>query len=190
VIIKVCGITCLEDALEALNCGANALGFNFHPPSPRCVSLSTAERIISRLSTEVLTVAVYVHPHKPDGFPCSALQIHGAAGEADLPTGRRTFVAVDVDGIDRFPDSEIIIDPSWGTGRQADWRRLQAVSRPYVLSGGLTPENVGYAVRLLAPYGVDVCSGVESSPGFKDHQKMKEFMEEVFRATSRPDSTG
>jgi phosphoribosylanthranilate isomerase len=192
VIIKVCGITWLEDALVALECGANALGFNFYPPSPRCVSLRTAERIISRLPPEVLTVAVCVHPQQAGDFPCTALQVHGAAGETDLPSGsgKRVFAAVDIDQIDRFPSSEIVIDPSWGTGRKADWRRLQSVSRPYVLSGGLTPENVGSALTLLQPAGVDVCSGVESSPGIKDHQKIKSFMEEVFRATSRPDSAG
>jgi phosphoribosylanthranilate isomerase len=184
VIVKVCGITRLEDALGALEFGANALGFNFYPSSPRCISPHTAESIINRLPAHILTVAVYVHPQQPDGFPGAALQVHGASGERDLPRGRRTFVAINLEEIDRFPQSEIIIDPSWGTGRRADWPQLTKIARPYVLSGGLNPENVGHAVRLLRPAGVDVCSGVESSPGIKDREKMKKFMEEVFRATS------
>ena len=211
-IVKVCGITCLEDALRAVEAGANTLGFNFYERSPRYIGAEQAAEIIEGINgAPVLTVAVVVaassgprlsafirvirEPMLSSGesqteepgalaIPDSihAVQLHGIARPADLPDfGRRLIVAVSAETASRFPDNEIIIDSSWGTGRVDDWSTLTRIHRPYILSGGLNPENVGRAIENLHPAGVDVCSGVESVPGRKDMQKLKAFVAEVRR---------
>jgi phosphoribosylanthranilate isomerase len=115
-----------------------------------------------------------------------ALQIHGAKREEDLPVlDRRVIVATSPEDIGRFPNHEVIIDVSWGTGVLADWELLKGLKRPYILSGGLAPDNVGEAISLLAPAGVDVCSGVEESPGCKDPKRIRAFLSEV-RAAEEP----
>ena len=190
-IVKVCGITSLEDARQAVGCGANALGFNFYPPSLRYLHPEQAAAIIEGIEgADVLTVAVVVGGSVggqvsgtvaiPESI--AAVQVHGIEHAADLPDyGRRIFVAVSKHDACRFPDNEIIIDSSWGTGRVDDWTALSTLGRPYILSGGLNPDNVGRAIETLHPAGVDVCSGVESAPGRKDMQKLKRFIAEVRR---------
>ncbi len=208
-IVKVCGITCLDDALGAVECGANALGFNFYPASARYLNMDQAAEIVAGTNgSGVLTVAVvvanfgdiilnsqsasaripsakelnFVSPKFPE-LATTAVQIHGIEHPSDLPDfGRRLFVAVSAESACRFPDHEIIIDSSWGTGRVDDWARLSKLTRPYILSGGLNPDNVARAIETLHPAGVDVCSGVESVPGRKDMKKLKKFIAEVRRA--------
>lgn len=203
-IVKVCGITCREDAVGAVECGANALGFNFYPGSPRFVGTGQAEEIIEGIQgAGVLIVAVVVanpgdtrpDPNRVSGPIRSAqeltalspkfdaLQIHGIDRPAELPVfPRRLFVAVSAENAYQFPDHEIIIDSSWGAGRVGNWAQLGGLTRPYILSGGLNPGNVGRAIEMLRPAGVDVCSGVESVPGRKDMKKIKSFVAEVRRA--------
>ncbi len=182
-IIKVCGITTLEDALLSVKLGANALGFNFYRKSPRYICPGQAAQIIARLPREILAVGVVVgRPGEAEMSCTPALQLHGLRSEeelADIPN--RVFVAVSPEETNLFRAREIIVDGSWGTGKKADWESLLGLSRPYILSGGLTPENVGEAIMKLRPYGVDVCSGVESSPGRKDPDKLRIFLGEVQR---------
>jgi len=218
VIVKICGITCLEDGLKAVECGANALGFNFYPKSPRYVSMDQAAEIIAGIDgSGVLTVAVvvanfgnfggnfgdiilnshsvtilsplakelsFVSPKFPPKFPkFAAVQIHGIEHPSELPDfGRRLLVAVSAENAPRFPDNEIIVDSSWGTGRVGDWSAIGKLTRPYILSGGLNPDNVARAIETLHPAGVDVCSGVESVPGRKDMRQLKRFVAEVRQA--------
>ena len=193
-IVKVCGIMNLDDARRALDEGANALGFNFYAKSPRCVTADQAGTILEELEgTTALFVGVFVRGYSfmdarmafgsADVHPkVTVVQLHGFKSPAELPDlGKRVFVAVSAGQIGLFPDHEIIIDSSWGTGRVDDWEALRNLGRPYILSGGLTPSNVGVAIETLHPAGVDVCSGVESSPGRKDPEKLRQFMKEVRR---------
>lgn len=197
--IKVCGITNLDDATLSLQGGANALGFNFYPESPRFIEPEQAARIIGKLPQETLTVAIVVsQTSSRDGgikkkrkgdrdfkelveTGVGAIQIHGVSGEMEIPDlGLRTLVATSPERADQFPHFEIIIDTSWGSGTKADWERIrELLNRSYILSGGLTPENVGKALRMLEPAGVDVCSGVEAAPGKKDQRKLLEFLSVV-----------
>ncbi|HXK59839.1 MAG TPA: phosphoribosylanthranilate isomerase [Acidobacteriota bacterium] len=187
-IVKICGITSVEDALLALELEANALGFNFWPSSPRYVSPESAQRIISEVQkhfdpSSFLTVGILVGTQGWEQAPTEVLQFHGVRDAAGLPeTGRRTWVAVTPQLADRFPSSEILIDSSWGQGKVADWEEVARVNRPFILSGGLGPENVYASIEHLRPVGVDVCSGVEKSPGRKDPEKLKRFLGEVKRA--------
>jgi len=189
-LLKVCGITRLEDALVAVESGANALGFNFYPPSPRFISPLEAGEIIARVPAGILAFAVVVHPAVPgtgeQGFwpaeedlPSSvgAIQVHGLERATDFPAfGRPVLVAVSLETAEEFADYDIIVDSSWGRGLVADWEKTGQLQRPYVLSGGLDPGNIEEALEKLNPAGIDVCSGVESEPGRKDPEKVRVFL--------------
>ena len=180
-IIKVCGITNLEDALRSIECGANALGFNFYPKSPRFIDPDRAERIIDKLPKHILIVGVFVInalPSIAEG-QWSTVQLHGLSSESEIPlTDKCILVATSPSDVVRFPNHKIIIDTSWGTGKKVLWDTLRAVERPFILSGGLTPDNV------LDPAGVDVCSGVEISPQKKDPTKLRAFVDAAVRTHS------
>lgn len=183
-LIKVCGITRMRDAELSLELGANALGFNFYPQSPRYIKVQEAQRLIRQLSGDFLPVAVVVAseglvlPDIPDEI--EAVQVHGVNHERDLPVFKQKVIAaVSPENVDCFPGTEVIIDTSWGRGLKADWNALRGISRPYILSGGLNPENVEEAIRLLRPAGIDVCSGIEARPGTKDEKKLSEFLSRV-----------
>ena len=210
-VIKVCGITCLEDALESLELGANALGFNFYPQSPRFIDYVKAAEILQRLPESTAAVAVVVVDSSEDPRSDSQdeetveklkdlsapvlqrdqtfrtlptridwVQIHGVRSKADVQgIEREVLVATSPENASRFGDCRIIIDTSWGTGQLADWEALKRLGRDYILSGGLTPENVKEALEYLNPFGVDVCSGVEASPGKKDPARLARFLEVV-----------
>jgi len=196
VIVKVCGITSIEDGLLALQEGANALGFNFWPLSPRYISTEAASLIVAEAGRSFdrrsfLTVGVLVGTDGWEEAPTDVLQFHGVTDPSSMPrTARRTWVAVTPETESRFPSFEILIDGSWGKGQVADWDTLSQLRRPFILAGGLSPENVGQAIARLRPAGVDVCSGVEKSPGRKDPEKLKRFLGEVKRATHGRTSRG
>lgn len=182
--IKICGITNRADALAAVEAGADALGFVLHPRSPRCVAPETVAAIIDLLPAGVLPVAVVLPGDAvPVGIPWGALQVHHPRRPADLPpfAGRR-FAALPAERWREFADAELIVDDSMGRGRQADPDQVSAVARPFILSGGLTPENVAGFVRELGPIGVDVSSGVEQSPGIKDRERMKRLIANARKA--------
>lgn len=174
----------MRDAELSLELGANALGFNFYPQSPRYIKVQEAQRLIRQLSGDFLPVAVVVAseglvlPDIPDEI--EAVQVHGVNHERDLPVFKQKVIAaVSPENVDCFPGTEVIIDTSWGRGLKADWNALRGISRPYILSGGLNPENVEEAIRLLRPAGIDVCSGIEARPGTKDEKKLSEFLSRV-----------
>lgn len=202
--VKVCGITNYEDAALALGLGADALGFNFYPPSPRFVDCSTARAIIRRLPPLTVTVGVFVNVSDPDEVARDAreagvgvLQLHGdesaAYGHAlaDWPLIKAVHVGQDglrADCFD-FPAQAFLLDSKddrlfGGTGKTFDWKMAQR-SMPdvrIVLAGGLNAANVAEAVRVVRPYAVDVCSGVECRPGKKDPGRLAAFMQEVANA--------
>ena len=199
--IKICGITNLEDALAAIEAGADALGFIFYEKSKRFITMERALTILPALPPFVTTIAVTVNATpeftnlgwRKQLKHFGAAQLHGqetpthcrAVGKylpviKALPADR----AVDMKPQD-YPVSAFLLDtPSpehGGTGRTFDWKQAVEfkgkISRPLILSGGLTPENVAEAIATVQPYAVDVSSGVESSPGKKDHAKLRDFLQ-------------
>ena len=199
--IKVCGITNLADAEKALEYGADALGFNFYAPSPRSIAPEKARAILETLPERSCNVALFVNASKErvreilagavlaDGRQAyGALQFHGEESEEycrgwalKVIKAFRAKEKKSLRGMEKFPADFFLLD-SWspgygGSGAAFPWDWLEGLpTEKLILSGDLTLENVAEAVRRIRPYGVDVCSGVESRPGVKDHGKLKEFI--------------
>jgi phosphoribosylanthranilate isomerase len=204
ILVKICGITNWPDAKAACDAGANMLGFNFYEKSLRRVSTVEAATMRAKLPSGVQAVGLFVNakPAEINSLNAfvrfTAAQLHGDETPAIVSEVSRTVpvikafrVAADfpVSTFDKYHDAfAFLLDGSragqfGGTGASADWnvaRRAVAGNR-IILAGGLTPENVGAAIRSVQPYAVDVASGVESKPGKKDHARMKEFIDEVRR---------
>jgi phosphoribosylanthranilate isomerase len=209
--VKICGLTRLEDARLAVDRGAWAIGMIFHPGSPRCVDVETAAEIASALRRRCEIVGVFVNAplddvlHTLESVPLSIIQLHGDEGPAYCAeTARRSGAKVmkavrvkdahTVRALSAYPTDLHMLDGHvsgayGGTGESFDWELAAAHpgKPPLVLSGGLTPENVGEALATVRPFAVDVASGVEAAPGIKDHGKLRRFVEAVERATA--DST-
>jgi phosphoribosylanthranilate isomerase len=203
--VKVCGITNYDDAEMALGCDVDALGFNFHPPSPRYIRPEEARRIIRRIPPFVATVGLFVNVARPLQVSETArlagvqvIQLHGDETPeycrelADWPLIKALRIGTDgiSEKLEEYPVQGFLLDAKddalfGGTGKSFDWRLAKDVRRirPIILAGGLRLDNVGEAIRIVAPYGVDVCSGVESAPGKKDPGKLMEFMNEVRNAS-------
>lgn len=205
ILVKICGITNWPDAKAACEAGANMLGFNFYEKSLRRVSTVEAATMRAKLPEGVEPVGIFVNAKPAEilslhGFVrFNAAQLHGDETPAIVSEVTRTVpvikafrVAADfpLSTLDKYHDAfAFLLDGAragqfGGTGAGADWnvaRRAVAAHR-IILAGGLTPENVGAAIRSVRPYAVDVASGIESKPGKKDHARMKEFIEEVRRA--------
>lgn len=195
--VKICGITNVEDALAAVQAGADALGFVF-APSPRWIAQETAVEIISRLPPFVAKVGVFDDLDSPLArataltltLELDAIQLHGVeAPSVFLPTLLpiiKRFPVFDEDTHDtlraRTEGHEIaafLVDPGAGSGKTFRWEIASGLPQPLIISGGLTAQNVAMAIRLARPYAVDVSSGVESSSGKKDHAKMRAFVQAV-----------
>jgi phosphoribosylanthranilate isomerase len=201
--IKICGITRPEDGLAAARAGADAIGLVFEARSPRFVDAERAMAVARALPPFVKVVGLFVNA-APDEVravmgrvPLDLLQFHG-----DEPAGfcrifsRPYLKAIAMrEGIDvrsaagRYPDAAgILLDThhaqlAGGTGERFDWSRIPAeLGKPLVLAGGLTPDNVGAAVRQVRPYAVDVSSGVEQTQGIKDARKIGAFVDAVRRS--------
>lgn len=205
VYVKICGLTNLEDAQVAVDAGADLLGFIFHPKSPRYVEPQRAGEILAALalSPHVQTVGVFVN--RPiaevmtilDQTGLSLAQLHGDESVGDLAAlqGRGYKAVRPTDSaaaqgaivFTAYPPlhaPQLLLDayhPSTygGTGHQADWAMASTVVRSVprlLLAGGLTPDNVQSAIDTVAPWGVDVASGVEASPGRKDHTLVRAFI--------------
>ena len=193
--IKICGITNIEDALLALEAGADALGFVFFKQSPRNISPEQAAAIIRRLPPFVQTVGLFVNEQLTvvnkiaDLCGLDLVQLHGEeTPEFCAGVNRRViraFRVKDSTSLDQIRDYDVaacLLD-AWspsahgGTGKTFNWEiaATAAASRCIILAGGLTPDNVAEAVKAVRPYAVDVSSGVESTPGCKDRRKMFEF---------------
>ncbi len=192
--VKICGITNREDALAAIDGGASALGFNFYSKSPRHVTPERAAEIASGLS--VLKVGVFVNEAPERVAEIARLvgldivQLHGDERAEDYPTGLRVWKAVRVNGnlraasLDSCPAEAVLLDTAskeayGGTGKTFDWSLATGSSKRIILAGGLDASNVRQAIAIGKPWGVDVCSRIESSPGRKDHGKMAEFLKEA-----------
>lgn len=187
-IIKVCGITNLEDALAAVDAGANAIGLNFWPQGKRYIQPQLAEAIIARMPATVLKVGVFVKEapaELAERIGLDVVQVHGEAVTAGV---RRLWKAVSVaEGFrpelldDPEVDAFLLDAPAGaeygGTGRTFDWKLVRGTRRRIVLAGGLDGENVARAIEIAQPWGVDACSRLESAPGKKDHRKMTAFIE-------------
>lgn len=199
--VKICGVTNLEDAVDALECGADMLGFNFYEKSPRYILPDAARHIISQLPDSILGIGVFVNGSVSHILEIeeigglNAIQLHGdETSEFVSKLRQRTnaeiikavrvaddFVAADVLS---YGSDAILLDAyspleRGGTGESFEWNKAVDTSR-YVtklfLAGGLRPENVADAVRTVRPYAVDVASGVESAPGKKDMKKVEAFV--------------
>ena len=200
--VKICGITSAEDAAATIEAGADALGFVFVPGTPRVVHLDVAERIVKDLPPFVTTVGVFVDPSLEDVLRIAdrcrlrAVQLHGNEPEAFIRRIPFTVIkairvrdAQDLRPIGMYPAQAFLLDAfvegqAGGTGIPISWELArQAVGKaPIILSGGLKPATVAQAIRTVRPYGVDVSSGVERSPGLKDHKKVREFIAAVREA--------
>ena len=144
--VKVCGITNLEDALRSIELGANVLGFNFYLQSPRYVDPEEVEKIIQEIPEDILTMAVMVVSGE-DVLSATAtasrrvpsiggFQLHGLHSESEIPPVHKAFyVATSHVEAQRFPNYEILIDTSWGRGKTANWEELRQIDRPFILSG-------------------------------------------------------
>jgi len=204
--VKICGITNYHDAVLALDLGADALGFNFFQQSPRCLDTAAARDIIRRLPPLITTVGVFVNVPDPDeaaelarAAGVQVLQLHGDESAeycrrlAHFPVIKafRIGRAPDLQSLRDFPAQSFLFDARdeqryGGTGRTFDWllARPAALEFRILVAGGLNPSNVAEMIRDVRPYGVDVCSGVESRPGRKDAAKLAAFMNEVWNAIS------
>lgn len=194
--VKICGITNKEDALHAVENGADALGFVFFEKSPRCVSRDQAAAIIAELPPLVTTVGLFVNSTRETISETirvcglNVVQLHGD----ELPEechydGVKVVKALrlrqqsDLEEAARFLTPTLLVDAYvpgeyGGTGSLSDWElaRQLAAQRRVILAGGLTPENVAAGIEAVRPYAVDVSSGVEATPGKKDPRKVSLFI--------------
>ncbi|WP_101759629.1 phosphoribosylanthranilate isomerase [Oceanicoccus sp. KOV_DT_Chl] len=198
--IKICGITRPEDAVAAVEAGADAIGLVFYAPSSRAVSIDQAAKICSVLPAFVSIVALTVNADLPllqqiDKYlPISLYQYHGDENAADcMQLGRPYMKAlrmrpdiVLLDEIASFSSAQAILLDAYqpgvpgGTGERFDWQRIPPQIRPQiVLAGGLQPDNIEQAVSSVKPFAVDVSGGVEESPGIKSSEKIMQFIQGV-----------
>jgi phosphoribosylanthranilate isomerase len=198
--IKICGITEFEDARDAALLGADAIGLNFYPSSPRYIDPARAAKIIERLPAFVTTVGIFVNhpdPQNLEDFAVSvglhAVQLHGSETPDYCSMIQRVKViksfrvdsAFRVDTLRSYGSGTFLLDGcSPGTGSSFSWDRAFGANAfgSIIVAGGLDPENVAHLIGTLHPFGVDVASGVESKPGKKDYEKMRRFIEAVYRA--------
>ena len=203
--VKICGITNAADAQAAIDAGANLVGFNFYPKSSRHIDEDKAAEIRSRLPKRVKAVGIFVNRLPADvialrsSLELDAVQLHGdetpetVAEIAPLVPVIKAFRVepeFQLATLDKYARAFAFLfdaahtDQYGGTGRTTDWdvARRASPSHRIILAGGLKVENVAAAVRIVRPYGIDVASGVESSPGKKDHGLLSEFIQEVRRA--------
>ena len=193
--VKICGVTRVADALAASQAGAWAIGLNFYPRSPRCVSVQTAAAIVAALPTSALVVGVFVDEARARVADIAqvvglrALQFHGNESPDDcagwsLPVIKAIRVRdrESVAASTAYPVDFVLLDAyveghAGGTGRRFVWEWAAACDRSrLILAGGLTPDNVAAAVQLVRPMAVDVASGVERLPREKDAQLMTRFI--------------
>ena len=203
--VKVCGVRSFEEAEAALDAGADALGFNFWPSSPRYIAPHAAREVIAKLSPVVSTVGVFVNDVADRiteiafDLKLTAVQLHGdespefcaALGSIKTIKAIRVGQDFDLNVINSYPVSMVLLDSNikgsyGGTGQRFDWRIAVEAKRfaPIILAGGLNTENVWDAITHVRPAAIDVCSGVEAEPGRKDLARLRRFMAVVARANA------
>jgi phosphoribosylanthranilate isomerase len=197
-LVKICGITNPVDAEIAIESGADALGFNIFPDSPRFVDLSRARSWIDALPADVARVLIGVNPSFTQALEWladatfHAVQLHGAAWHPFVSRLAETGSLIaaisvknerSVSDLDWFSGFAFLFDgyragDFGGTGESFSWEILRGrrIAKPVILAGGLTPENIANAIRTVDPYAVDVATGVESKPGKKDRAKLRDFI--------------
>ena len=188
--VKICGITNRDDAQAAVEGGAGALGFIFHPASPRFVNAEALADWIDVVPAHVWRVGVFVDRTPSEVRRVSSLlrldvaQLHGAESPADVPEDLRVWKAFRID--DRFPrDAEafpveaVLLDGS-GSGQTFDWNLARGARHRVVLAGGLNEHNIDRAIEQAQPWGVDACSSLEISPGKKDHARLARFLKACY----------
>lgn len=196
--VKICGITCLEDALYCADAGADALGFIFFNQSPRCIKPSDAVKIIESLPSFVTPVGVFVNERRRT-IEQTILQTHirivQLSGEEQpdeclgypvkIWKAFRIREQKNIEKVKHYSISAAMLDGAMttygGSGMLADFAIAREMKNihPLVLAGGLSPENVAEAIRNVEPYAIDVNSGVESAPGKKDHTRVKLLFEQL-----------
>ena len=198
--IKICGITNCEDASVAALSGVDAIGFIFHPPSPRYVTPEAARKIIAELPLPVITVGVFVNQDAQEVkrimtlCNLDMLQLHGAEPPAYCSQFPKSQVIKalalrtedDLAQLSEYPIKAVLVDAfdpllPGGTGKKADWSLAARVKKqhPLILAGGLTLANIQEAIVSVNPEAVDINTGVESAPRRKDHKKVREIIELV-----------
>lgn len=191
--VKICGITNLEDALAAIEGGASALGFNFWPGSPRHVAPEKARALIAKLPASVFKVGVFVD-EAPETVAAVAreagldvAQLHGHETGSNFPQGVRVWKAIRIGGpfhragLDQYPAEALLLDGA-ANGVTFDWTLAAGIPGKVIVAGGLDASNVGKAIQQARPWGVDACSRLESAPGKKDHTKMAQFLKAALSA--------
>lgn len=196
--VKICGITREEDARAAIDSGADAIGLVFYSKSPRYVELSAAAKIAREVGPFVSLVGLFVNADvaqvreaiKTVGL--DLLQFHGDEDEAycaqfEMPYLKAIRMSPELElkkAVSRYPSARGFLFDAWnkekygGTGETFEWERLSAVADiPFILAGGLTPENIEQAVTAVKPYAVDVSGGVEKSPGIKSPELIQQFIQ-------------
>ncbi|MHC4645608.1 MAG: phosphoribosylanthranilate isomerase [Planctomycetota bacterium] len=197
--VKICGITNLEDAAAAIEMGADLLGFNFYPKSPRYVTAQQAASMINKLPGFVDVAGVFVNAtfdqiaQTMKHCPLNWVQLHGDEGpdfcRSLLSFNVKTMKALRVKdrsdiekAEDYFTDAILLdaFDPEkyGGTGLTFDWNIVGHIGKRVFLAGGINPDNAPTAIE-LGVYGIDICSGIEAEPGKKDHEKMKRLFENI-----------
>ena len=192
-------MTQLKDALFAVEQGVDAVGFIFYKKSPRAVTMKTVREIITKLPPLVDTVGVFVNESAErlnkiaDYCGLDLVQLHGEESPAFCRKIHRRVIKAfrvkdlqSIKQLEKFPVSGFLLDTfsddlHGGTGKTFDWNLALPAKKmgPVILAGGLTPRNILQAVRQVRPYGVDVCSGVEKSPGIKDLEKVRAFLKNI-----------
>lgn len=196
VLVKICGITRLEDALASVEAGADALGFNFFPESPRYIAPEAAALIVSALPAEIRKVGVFVNATPEavarirEAVGLDTVQLHGDEDPARFAFDGALWRALRVDAVFRpeaipaWPVEAILFDgPAGalygGAGLPFDWEAVRGIAARMVIAGGLDARNVAEAIRQARPWGVDSCSRLESAPGIKDHGRIRAFVKAV-----------
>lgn len=205
--IKICGVANEKDARACVEFGADMIGFNFYPKSPRYVDPEVVREIVDAMPRGTCSVGVFVDADVEEirktaelaGVRC--VQLHGETMPATCSELARDFRVICAfptnaqfrpENVAAFSDCDVLLDayhPEFrgGSGQTCDWTAAQATLRFtkfLILSGGLNTQNVGRAITAVMPHGVDVCSGAESAPGIKDHRELERFINAV-RATKR-----
>jgi phosphoribosylanthranilate isomerase len=197
--VKICGITNIDDAVAAMDMGADLLGFNFYPDSPRYITPEKAEGIINKLPAFIDTAGVFVNASVEQIHEINAVcqldwvQLHGDEDpefcRSLLTHNVKTMKAIrvkdqaDIERAEGFFTDAVLLDAFdpekyGGTGLTFDWNIIGHIGKRVFLAGGINPDNAADAVR-LGVYGIDVCSGIEAEPGKKDHNKMKKLFDNI-----------
>jgi phosphoribosylanthranilate isomerase len=205
--IKICGVTNIKDARACAELEVSMIGFNFYPQSSRYIEPKLARQIIEAIPPGICAVGVFVDAgvqqirNIADVVGVQCVQLHGSASPCTCSELAREFRVIRAfstdpqfqpEEVSLFTDCDVLVDAHHpnlrgGTGLTCDWlaaRTTRSFARFLILSGGLTEENVGQAIAAVAPHAVDVCSGVESAPGVKDHQAIEDFITAVRTANS------